>query len=776
MFWADEVLQKRKDLPAGGQEREVLEDAWTPSGIVHMGGLKGPVIHDVLYKVLKEQKKDAKYIYGFDDFDPIDGLPPSLEATHKEYMGVPTFMAPSPDGNGTFADFYGDKMRAMFKALGLEAEIYLASVNYKKGVYNEGIRIMLDNVTKVRKVYEDMYKHQVKNDWYPLQVICPTCGKLGTTKVTDWDGKEVTFTCLPNLVKWAEGCGTTGKISPFDGNAKMPWKPEWSVKWYTFNVSIEWSGKDHMSAGGSFEIAANIVKDVFKQKPPMAVGYEFFLWNGKKMSSSKGLGLTAEELLEILPPQLARFLMIKTEPNKAVEFNPVGTDIIPKLYDDYQKAAEAYFPSKGGSREKGGDSGNHEDLARAFELSQIARPPASSLAGEVGLGEIQKPPTVRFSVLAQWVQMPNMKKHIEKEGLTEWAKYAKVWVEKYAPENAKFLVQKELPDAAKELSEKQKELLTKIALEMDGAKDAESFQTQIYEFGKELGLNGKETFAAIYKTLIGKDHGPKAAWLILSLEKEFVKKRFEEAVSLQHEKESKKEVSIKTLSKPELFSVSTDVKQNYPSISIGIAVIKGVSITKTHPDLEKEKLQLLDSLQGLTTEQLGQYSEVVSYRKLYKAMGIDWHSRRPSPEALLRRVALQKGLYTINTCVDAYNLAVMRNRISVGAFDLDTIAFPTELRFAKTGEEILLLGDSEPTQYKPTELAYFDQKSGYNIDFNFRDSQRTALQESTKNLYINVDGIYDITAEQVEKTLRESCDLIMKYCGGTLETFGIETA
>ena len=336
MFWADKVLQNRK-------ENEVLEDAWTPSGIVHMGGLKGPVIHDVLFKVLKEQKKDASYIFGFDDFDPIDGLPPSLEEKFKEYMGVPTFMAPSPDGKGTFADFYGNKMREMFRTLGIEAKIYLASENYKNGIYNEGIRIMLDNVTKVRKVYEDMYKHQVKNDWYPLQVICPNCSKLGTTKVTDWDGKEVTFTCLPNLVKWAEGCGATGKISPFDGNAKMPWKPEWSVKWYTFNVSIEWSGKDHMSAGGSFEIASNIVKDVFNQKPPMAVGYEFFLWNGKKMSSSKGLGLNAEELLELLPPQVARFLMIKTEPTRAVEFNPVGTDIIPKLYDDYQKAADAYF-------------------------------------------------------------------------------------------------------------------------------------------------------------------------------------------------------------------------------------------------------------------------------------------------------------------------------------------------------------------------------------------------------------------------------------------------
>ena len=721
MFWADEVSKNRK-------EKAVLEDAWTPSGIVHMGGLKGPVIHDVLYKILKEQKKAPKYIYGFDDFDPIDGLPASLQDSFKDYMGVPTFMVPSPDGKGTFADFYGNKMREMFNVLGVEAEIYLASINYKKGVYNEGIRIMLDNVTKVRKVYEEMYKHSVKNDWYPVQVICPHCGKLGTTKVTDWDGKEVTFTCLlPNLVTWAQGCGKTGKISPFDGNAKMPWKPEWAVKWYTYNVTIEWSGKDHMSAGGSFEIAANIVQSVFNQKPPMAKAYEFFLWNGKKMSSSKGLGLTAEELLEVLPVQMARFLMIKTEPTRAVEFNPKGTPVLPTLFDDYQKAAVAYF-NKG-----------DEDLARAFELSQI--------------GDIEKPPTIRFSVLAQWVQMPNMQGKIKEEGLEEWAKYARVYIEKYAPDSEKFSVQKELPNTAKELSDTQKELLQKIASEMDSVEDAESFQTRIYDIGKELGLNGKETFAAIYKVLIGKDHGPKAAWLILSLDKKFVEKRFEEASRMNQESGSRnrEKVSVTVLDKPEIFSINKNLIKEYPSISIGIAVIKGVSIEKSNTGLEAEKQQLLDSLQGLTTEQLGQYPEVVSYRKLYKRMGIDWHSRRPSPEALLRRVALQKGLYTINTCVDAYNLAVMRNRVSVGAFDLDTITLPTVLRFAKNGEEILLLGDLEPTQYKESEIAYFDQKSGYNIDFNFRDSQRTAVQESTKNLYINVDGVYDITPEQVEK-------------------------
>ena len=157
-------------------------------------------------------------------------------------------------------------------------------------------------------------------------------------------------------------------------------------------------------------------------------------------------------------------------------------------------------------------------------------------------------------------------------------------------------------------------------------------------------------------------------------------------------------------------------------------------------------------------------------------MGIDWHSRRPSPEALLRRVALKKDLYSVNTCVDAYNLIVMKERVSVGAFDLDKITFPTVLRFPKKGEEILLLGDSEPTQYKPAELAYFDQMGGYNIDFNFRDAQRTAVQDETTNLYINVDGVYDISSHQVEKSLKEACDIIMKYCGGTLEIFGVTSA
>ncbi|MBI2195848.1 MAG: lysine--tRNA ligase [Candidatus Levybacteria bacterium] len=491
MFWADKLLESVKGP-------QVINDAWTPSGIVHMGGLKGPVIHDTLFKILKGKGHEVKFTFGFDDMDAIDGLPQELTKTHGKYLGIPICNAPAPHGQGSFREYYSSTMRDLFKDLDIKADIYLASEYYRKGIYNKAIQFVLDNADGVRKVYADMYKKEISKDWYPLQVVCPNCGKVGTTEVNDWDGKEVTYICRKDKVEWAQGCGGSGKISPFDGNATMPFKVEWAAKWWTFGVTIEGAGKDHASSGGTYDVARKLVKDVFGVEPPLAIPYEFFLYDGHKMSSSKGLGLTGEKLLEVLSAQIARFLMIKTPPNQAVEFNPHQTLIIPKLYDDYQKAAA----------EKEGD------FARALELSQI--------------GEVEKIPSVRFSVLAQWVQMPNTEEEIKKAGAQKWAKYAKVWVEKYAPEEEKFEVQKKLPSQVDSLSSDQKKYLAALAEKLD-VKNAEDFQTEIYELSKQLGIPSKDAFASIYICLLGKDHGPKAAWLILSLDKEFVKKRFEEA-------------------------------------------------------------------------------------------------------------------------------------------------------------------------------------------------------------------------------------------------------
>lgn len=757
MFWADEVAQKLKErnLPL-----EWVDDMKTPSGRVHVGSLFGVVFHDLVFRALKDIGVNTKYTYVFENHDPMDDIPTYLPRDkYEKYLGMPLFMIPSPvEGYKDFAEYYALEFKEAFNAIGSDPEILWTKDLYTSGKMNPAIKTIFDNADKIREIYKEMYKKDVASDWYPFQVYCEKCGKVSTTRVYNWDGKQVYYRCVIDATDWTKGCGFEGATSPFSDESgmkgKMPWKVEWPAKWQAIGVTVEGAGKDHMSRGGSHDLATLVCERVLKYPVPYPISYEFMLIGGKKMSSSKGKGFSAADILTILPPELARFLIVRMDIKQQTNFDPAEKNTLPNLFDEYQKAADAYFNK--------GDA----DLARAFELSQI--------------NEVKKPSTVRFSVLAQWVQMPNMQDKIKAEGLEQWAEYAKIYVEKYAPESEKFLVQKALPDLAKNLSDKQKNLLQKISSELDKVEDAEAFQTQIYELGKELGLSGKETFAAIYLSLIGKDHGPKAAWLILDCGKEFVKKRFEEATSMNQESPLRQgfaeQAGIKKLNKPEIFSINKNLAEKFPSISVGVAIIKNVAIEKIHPDLEKEKQQVLESLKGLTTETLGQYPEVIAYRKLYKEMGIDWHSRRPSPEALLRRVALNKGLYSINTCVDAYNLIVMKHRVSVGAFDLDALSFPTELRLAKPDEEILLLGDSEPTKYTDKEIAYFDQKGGFNMDFNYRDAQRSAVQLETKNLYINVDGIYDITPEKVERSLKEACDLIIKYCGGTIEEFGIETA
>jgi lysyl-tRNA synthetase class 1 len=503
MFWADKIAS---DIIASGKHKPYwVDDMKTPSGYSHVGSLMGPVIHSMIFRALENAGQKATYTFVINDFDPADDLLPEIRGEYEKYLGMPLKLAPSPDPKfKSLADMFATDFIEAIKNLGVEAEILSSWELYHQGKFDGVIKEALDNAEKIQDIYQKVSGSQKKEaGWLPFQVICEQCGKLGTTKVFAWDGEKVSYKCEPSLVKWAVGCGHEGKISPYGGNGKLPWKVDWAAHWKVVGITIEGAGKDHASKGGSYDIAMALCEEVFKYEKPFRLPYEFILIGGKKMSSSKGIGLKAHDLAKILPPQVGRFLFARGGIKSQSNFDPVETDAIPVLFDDYQKAADVYFNK------------SNEDLARAFELSQV--------------GEIQKPPTIRFSVLAQWVQMPNMEEEIKKEGLDEWAKYAKVWVEEFAPEKDKFTVQQTLPAVVQTLSNEQKEFLKKVAGELDKATDGEAFQTRIYDIGKDIGLNGKEAFAAIYTALIGKDHGPKAAWLILSLDKEFVKKRFNEA-------------------------------------------------------------------------------------------------------------------------------------------------------------------------------------------------------------------------------------------------------
>jgi len=669
MIWPDREAKrlKERNLPL-----EWADDMKTPSGRVHVGSLRGVIVHDLIYKALKDIEVNAKFSYVFNDMDPMDGMPSYLDANKwGKHMGEPLYKIPSPEpGFKSFADYFAKEFISVFNSINCHPQIIWSSELHRAGKMNEVIKLILDKADVVRDIYKKVVKKDRASNWFPYNPICEKCGKIGTTSVYKWDGKYVYYKCEEKMVEWAEGCGYEGQVEPINENGKLVWKLDWPAHWKVIGVTIESSGKDHMSSGGSYDMGIHFCKNILGTVAPDALGgYEWFTIGGKKMSSSKGIGSSAKEVSQILPPDLLRFLLVRTPIKTHLDFDPVG-DTIPNLFDDYDRCLNAYFLKLENHlpKDKAGEVAS--DYARIIELSEVKPLPKIRLyiprfRTIINLLKAKNEDLTVFFETQKKIKLSSEEKAI----LEERIKYAKIYLEKYSQEKIDSVNSKEfLP------SEKQKKFIFQLTSQLKMIKnmeDKDSVQNAIFVSIKESAINPKEAFTAFYQTLINKPFGPKAADLI----QEF---GIEKVIKLLNS--NRVVINIKTthlfpiIDKPEIFSIDGEVAKKYPSINIGIAVIKNINIKKSDPNLVAEIDQFVKSQSHLSNEVISAYPEVTTYRKLYKEMGIDWHSRRPSPEALLRRISQKKDLYQINTCVDAYNLIVMKNRVSVGAFDDDKLS------------------------------------------------------------------------------------------------------
>ncbi|MBI5621973.1 lysine--tRNA ligase [Candidatus Falkowbacteria bacterium] len=516
MFWVNDEVQT---ILQRSVQRYLVTDYKTPSGKVHVGALRGVLIHDAIYRGLVKAGVQSEYLYGFDDFDPMDGMPVYLdEPVYRQYMGMPLCAIPSPvSGFKSFAEYYAKDFLAVFNTLGVHPTIVWDSDSYTAGEYNESIRIILDNAAAIRQIYKDVSGSVKTNDWHPLQVVCPACGKIGTTKVIGWDGTLVTFSCEPAMVEWAAGCGHTGTISPFDGNAKLPYKLAIVARWYFRGTQVELAGLDHYTKGGTFYVAAEIARRVFKIEPAYGHIYEWLMIDGgKKMSSSTGVGVSAAAVVESLPAELVRFLMMRTRARTRIQFSLEG-EAIPRLYDELDRCIDEYLADP------------QSDRGQAYEYARLtdAAPPVYRL---------------RFSKIAYLLQMPraDITQYAETEKgapldsaeqaeLQTRADYAKTWLKLYAPENYQFVVQATLPSVS--LTAAQQDFLQALLKVFSAQKEwsGEELHVQIHEVKKQSAAEPKELFGALYQIFLGKDAGPQVGWLLASLDHEFVIERLSQA-------------------------------------------------------------------------------------------------------------------------------------------------------------------------------------------------------------------------------------------------------
>jgi lysyl-tRNA synthetase class 1 len=517
----------------------VINDSKTPSGRVHVGALRGVILHDAVFRALQARDLPVRYLFGVDDYDPLDEIPKGEDEHFLVHVGKPLCNVPAPPGSKAtdMAEHYIAEFFDIFDEIGVHAERYRMRDHYRAGRMNESIDRILRQADTVRRVYKDV-SGSVKGDrWHPFQVICEVCGKVGTTEVVAYDGTEVEYHCRPKMMKLGKdgivpGCGHHGKMSPFDGRGKLPWKLEWVAKWRQFGVTIEGAGKDHTTKGGSRDVAGACFEALFGGTPPLNIPYEFFLAKGKKMSSSKGVGSWARDMADFLAPEVLRYLILRTQPQTPVDFplepndpDPkkatasfLAEEFIVKLFNDFDRMKKRNFS----------DPKMRDDEKELYGLCEIHRQ-----------GDFFEAP---FQLVLTFVQMPHVDLVAEMEKrkgaaltaderthLEQRAKSARFWLANFARDEEKTTLQEALPARASELSPTQRAFLSfLLAAVKDAAWKEDVLQGCVFDTARRTPIAQAQAFQALYRIFLDKPQGPPAGALMAVLPRDFVLKRLGE--------------------------------------------------------------------------------------------------------------------------------------------------------------------------------------------------------------------------------------------------------
>ena len=525
-YWADEIATS----VSGPQ---VVNDSKTPSGTVHVGSLRGVVLHDAVRRAVAEHGNEVEFRYGVEDLDPMDSQSLLTPDAIERYMGVPLSHVPAPAGSPhpNFARHFATLFLETFAELGIHPHLYWMSEQYGSGAMDPFIAKALDKASVILDIYRTVSTVNHPAGWLPVSVICENCGRIGTTQARDWDGTTVAYDCKPDLVDWARGCGFSGRVSPFGGRAKLVWNVDWAARWGLTGATIEGCGKDLATAGGSRDRADAISRRVFEREPPLNIPYEFLNLAGRKMSTSKGVGAAAHEVAALLPPTLLRFLFLRYRPNHAINFDPSG-DSVPRLFDEFDRIADAIA-----GRPTRGELPADPDRIFALSLADPDADPKQEAAR-------YRPPFAHLALLLQ-VPGPDVLERLEAEKGTplddaeqaiavERIRAAEAWLESFAPPESRVQIQYDtVPASVAELTDAQRSYAAALADSIAAQDPAggEAWQALIFDVTKLLDIKAGEGFGAIYRAFLDRPNGPRAGWLLASLDKAFVIRRLREVSS-----------------------------------------------------------------------------------------------------------------------------------------------------------------------------------------------------------------------------------------------------
>lgn len=494
MQWLNKIAD---DLIARQPEGEILvESGASPSGTYHLGHMRELLTPDAILLELRRRGRQARHIHFVDDLDALRKIPVNIPAEYSQYLGMPLCDIPAPDGTDmSYGDYFLSGFRQAGDMLGIEVDYVYAHDKYRSGAVVQAIERSLQRIPQARKALETVSGRTLDENWSPIQVL--EDGRLKNRRFVRLDTKHKTLV-------YADAEGQERTVRYDDGHVKLDWRLDWPGRWWLLGVAAEPFGRDHASAGGSYDTGVQIMQDVYDAKAPYPVPYDFINMAGdtKKMSASKGTGLDAVEGATIMPAEVVRYFILGAPPSKRLYFDPVGGVV--RLMDEY--AALAAKPDKTEAEEQLLYICN-----RGGQERTVSRVPFSHLVAcyQAALRDPVK--TLEIIRRTEHGQTADEDAQIIQNEL----KFIEAWLDKRAPEDVKFSL-RESVDAA-EFTDTERTMFAGLAEKVATAPadaDGEYYHLALYTYKDEYGMQPKEIFSALYRLLIGKTSGPRAGWFL----------------------------------------------------------------------------------------------------------------------------------------------------------------------------------------------------------------------------------------------------------------------
>jgi DNA/RNA-binding domain of Phe-tRNA-synthetase-like protein len=200
-------------------------------------------------------------------------------------------------------------------------------------------------------------------------------------------------------------------------------------------------------------------------------------------------------------------------------------------------------------------------------------------------------------------------------------------------------------------------------------------------------------------------------------------------------------------------TVSADLQ---PIVRPGVLTFEGLTVTAYDPRMDAP----LSAAEAAV--RVHPPDESVAVRGMYRRTGLDPTKRRPSSEALLRRVRKGEGLPRINSLVDICNWCSLEFQLPYGLYDLDRIAGDVMLRLGADGESYP--GIRKDEVHVGGRIVLADARGPFGNPSS--DSARTMVNAGATRALMIVFAPAEVPLPRIDQALEISSTRTLAYCGG----------